>query len=79
MSYDKGDNMIITIKLTEKQMKQINNLMMNCYTKQDMFEHLIHIGINAFNAVHMSNSFAPIRNRDQVFASFTVLPISNSI
>lgn len=50
--------MLITTKLTEKQLNQVNNLMMNCSDKMDMFDHLIHIGLNGFHALHMSNSYS---------------------
>lgn len=61
--------MIITTKLTEKQLAQVHNLIIACSTKQDMFDHLISIGVNAFNALLMSNSF------ERQTASFTLRPI----
>lgn len=68
--------MIITTTLTQKQLRQVHNLMMNCRNKQEMFEHLIDIGVNAFNALHMSNSFQGLYEaRSMVKVSFTVLPI----
>ena len=63
--------MIITTKLNSDQFRMINNLMMNCATKQEMFDYLFcKVGINAFHSIHMSNSFNKTRQY-----SFTVLPI----
>lgn len=67
--------MNITTKLTEKQLRQVHNLMMNCRDKQDMFNHLIDIGVNGFHALHMSNSFNSLyEGRSMVKIAFTVLP-----
>jgi len=72
--------MIITTTLTQKQLRQVHNLMMNCRNKQEMFDHLIDIGINAFNAIHMSNSFTGLYEaRSMVKVSFTVLPLISQV
>ena len=70
--------MIITTTLTERQLRKVNNLMLNCRNKQEMFDGLWDIGLNAFHALHMSNSFEPLyASRSIVKVSFTVLsPIS---
>ena len=76
MRQDKGDNMIITTKLIDKQLRQVHNLMLNCRNKQDMFDHLIDIGLNAFNALHMSNSFESLyEGHSIVKVGHSVLPI----
>jgi hypothetical protein len=63
--------MIITTTLSSLQLSQVYNLMVNCTTKQDMFDHLlVKCNINAFNALHMSNSYNPLKY------SFSILPIS---
>lgn len=68
--------MFITTTLTQKQIRQVHNLMMNCRNKQEMAEHLLDIGINAFHSIHMSNSFNSLyEGRTMVKVSFTVLPI----
>lgn len=61
--------MIISKQLTSDQLRQVHNLIMNCTDKQDMFDHLIHIGLNAFHAIIMSNSY----NKQN--ASYSVLPL----
>lgn len=61
--------MIISLKLTEKQTNQVLNLIVNCTDKQDMFDNLIHIGINAFHAIIMSNSFVKQN------VSYSVIPL----
>lgn len=72
--------MNITTKLTDKQLRQVHNLMLNCRDKQDMFNHLIDIGLNGFHALHMSNSFESLYNgRSIIKVSFTVLPPISSI
>lgn len=72
--------MTITTSLTEKQLRQVHNLMMNCRNKQEMFDHLISIGLNAFHALHMSNSFESLyAGRSIVKVSFTVLPLISQV
>lgn len=72
--------MIITTTLTQKQLRQVHNLIMNCRNKQEMFDHLIDIGVNAFNALHMSNSFNSLYEaRSIVKVSFTVLPLVSQL
>jgi hypothetical protein len=72
--------MIITTKLTDKQLKQVHNLMLNCRDKQDMFNHLIDIGLNAFNALHMSNSFESLyQGHSIVKAGHSVLPTVSQV
>lgn len=72
--------MIITTTLTQKQLRQVHNLMMNCRNKQEMFDHLIDIGVNAFNALHMSNSFTSLYEaRSMVKVSFTVIPLISQL
>jgi hypothetical protein len=65
----KGLTMIITAKLTETQIKQVHNLILNCDNKQDMFDHLIAIGLNAFHAILMSNSY------ERQKASYTLMAL----
>jgi hypothetical protein len=77
---NKGESMIITYKVTQEQLRKIHNLMMNCRNKQEMAEHLIDIGLNAFHAIYMSNSFKPLYEaRSIVKTSFTVLPLIKGI
>jgi len=72
--------MIITTSLTQKQLRQVHNLMMNCRNRQEMAEHLLDIGVNAFNAIHMSNSFTSLYEaRSMVKVSFTVLPLISQL
>lgn len=72
--------MFITTTLTQKQLRQVHNLMMNCRNKQEMAEHLLDIGINAFHAIHMSNSFNSLyEGRTMVKVSFTVLPLVSQV
>ena len=60
--------MRITTQATSEQLRKIHNLMLHCRTKQDMFDHLITIGFNAFNAINMSNSFRPMKSSVTVLA-----------
>lgn len=66
--------MLITIKLTSNQLRQVHNLVLNCTDKQDMFDHLVNVGVNAYNAIIMSNSFKSLNK-----ISYTVLSISDKI
>jgi hypothetical protein len=72
--------MTITTKLTDKQLRQVHNLMLNCRDKQDMFNHLIDIGLNAFHALLMSNSFNSLyEGRSIVKVAHSVLPIVEQV
>jgi hypothetical protein len=75
-----GERMMITTKLTDKQLRQVHNLMLNCRDKQDMFDHLIDIGLNAFHALHMSNSFNSLyEGRSIVKVAHSVLSIVEQV
>ena len=73
-------HMIITTKLTDKQLRQVHNLILNCRDKQDMFNHLIDIGLNGYNALHMSNSFESLyQGRSIVKVGHSVLSIVKQV
>lgn len=50
--------MLITTSLNQDQLKQINNLIISCNNKQEMFDCLLcKVNLNAFHSLHMSNSY----------------------
>lgn len=55
--------------MSKKLWGQVNNLMMNCISRAEMFDHLIHIGLDGKDATYMASSYNPAKH------SFSVIPL----